>query len=88
MVEEIEICGPIHIRSMWLVERHLNVLKGFVRQRAHLQCSIVEGYMVYQSIVYFSDYLPQIMGDMDVPLLWDVNSTSKTEGKVLLVKGT
>ena len=22
-VEEIEICGPIHTRSMWMVERHL-----------------------------------------------------------------
>jgi hypothetical protein len=32
-VEEIEICGPIHTRSMWMVERHLKALKYFVRQR-------------------------------------------------------
>jgi hypothetical protein len=34
-VEEIEMCGPVHTRSMWMVERHLKSLKAFVRQRAH-----------------------------------------------------
>jgi hypothetical protein len=32
-VEEIELCGPVHTRSMWMVERQLNSLKDFVRQR-------------------------------------------------------
>ena len=30
-VEEIELCGPVHTRSMWMVERHWNSLKDFVR---------------------------------------------------------
>ena len=29
-VEEIELCGPVHTRSMWMVERHLNSLKDFI----------------------------------------------------------
>ena len=53
-VEEIELCGPVHPRSMWLVERHLNSLKAFVRQRAHPEDSIVQGYMVYEYMVYIS----------------------------------
>ena len=32
-VEEIELCGPVKSRSMWMVERHLKSLKDFVRQR-------------------------------------------------------
>ena len=48
---------------------------------------MVEGYMLYQSIMYFSDYLPQIVGDMDVLLFCDANSTNKFKGKVLLGKG-
>ena len=32
-VEEIELCGPIHSSSMWMVERHLKFMKGLVRQR-------------------------------------------------------
>ena len=51
---------------MCLVERHLKALKGFSRQRAHLEGSMVEEYMLYQSNIYFSGYLHQIEGDMDV----------------------
>ena len=40
-VEEIELCGPINSRSMWMVETHLKSLKDFVRQRACLEGSIV-----------------------------------------------
>jgi hypothetical protein len=60
-VEEIEICRPIHTRSMWMVERHLKSLKVLVRQRAHPKGSIVEGYMVYQSMVYSIQYLPKLV---------------------------
>jgi hypothetical protein len=57
-VEEIELCGPIHIRSMWMVERHLKFFKALVRQRACPKGSMVEGYMVYQTMVYIIEYLP------------------------------
>ena len=30
-VEEIELCGPVHSKSMWMVERHLKFMKGLVR---------------------------------------------------------
>ena len=46
-VEEIELYGPIHTRSMWMVERHLKTLKDFFRQRAHTEGYIVKVYMVY-----------------------------------------
>ena len=46
-VEDIELCGHVYTRSMWMVERNLKSLKDFVRQRACLEGSIVQGYMVY-----------------------------------------
>jgi hypothetical protein len=55
--EEIELCGPVHTRSMWMVERQLNSLKAFVRQRACPEGSMVEGYMAYQCMVYINQYL-------------------------------
>jgi hypothetical protein len=55
LVEEIEMYGPIHIWSMWMVERHLKSLKIFVRQRLCPKGSMGEGYMVYQSSVYISE---------------------------------
>jgi hypothetical protein len=46
------MCGPIHTGSVWMVERNLKSLKALVRQRAHHDGSMVEGYMVYESMVY------------------------------------
>jgi hypothetical protein len=45
------MCGPVHTSSMWMVQRHLKSLKDLVRQRACPEGSMVEGYMVYESMV-------------------------------------
>ena len=45
-VEKIELCGPVHSSSMWMVERHLKFMKGWVSQRARGEVSMMEGYMV------------------------------------------
>jgi hypothetical protein len=86
-VEEIEKCGPVHTRSMWMVERHLKSLKALVRQRARPEGSMVEGYMVYQTMVYITQYLPKISASINVDHIWDVNSINKFEGEHLLGKG-
>jgi hypothetical protein len=59
-VEEIELCGLVHTRSMWMVQRQLKLLKAFVRQRARPEGSMVEVYMVYHCMVYISQYLPKL----------------------------
>ena len=53
-IEGIELCGHVHRKSMWMVERHVKSLKDLVRRREHLEGYMVEGYMVYQSMVYIS----------------------------------
>ena len=53
-VEDIEKCGPVHTRSMWMVERNLKSLKNLVRKRERPKGSMVEGSMVYQTMVYIS----------------------------------
>ena len=86
-VEEIELCGPVHTRLMWMVEWQLKSLKAFVRQRARPKGSMVEGYMVYQCMVYISQYLPKLAENMNVPHIWHLDSINKFEGEVLLEKG-
>ena len=86
-VEEIEKCGPIHTRSMWMVERHLKSLKDLVRKIARLKVCIVEGYMVYQTMVYITQYIPKIVASINVDRIWDVKSINKFEGEHLLGKG-
>ena len=58
-------------------------LKDFVRQRALPKGSIMKGYMVYQSMVYISKYLPNLAKNINLPRIWHVNSIKKFEGEVL-----
>ena len=46
-VEEIELCGPVNSRSIWMVERYFKSLKYFIIQIAHPEGSMVQGYMIY-----------------------------------------
>ena len=86
-VEEIELCGPVHTRSMWMVERHLNSLKDLVRQRARPEGSMVEGYMVYQMLVYISDYLLDLERKTNMHCIWGVNNVKISEVEVLVGNG-
>ena len=72
---------------MWMVERNLNYLKDFVRQRACPEGSIVQGYMAYQSMVYISQYLPNLAKNINLDRIWNANSINKFEGEVMLGKG-
>ena len=81
-VEKIELFGPIKTRSIWMVERHLKFMKVLVQQRAHPKGSMVEGYMVYQIMVYITEYLPNFAANIHVDRIWDPNSIDKFEGGV------
>ena len=50
---------------------------------------MVEGYVVHESMVYISQYLPiLVVPSMDVmDCIWDVNSIKMFEGELLLGKG-
>ena len=82
-VEEIELCGPVHSRSMWMVEMHLKFLKGLVRQRARLEGSMMEGYMVYQNMMYSSKYLLKLASKVNLGHIYDPDSNNNFEGEYL-----
>ena len=86
-VDEIELCGLVQTRSMWMVERHLKFMKSLVQKRAHPKGSMVEGYMVYRTMVYISKYLLKFASKLHVDHIWDPNSISIFKGKYLMGKG-
>ena len=86
-VEEIELCGPMHPRSMWMVGRHLKFMKGLVRQRARDEGSMMEGYMVYQNMLYVSEYIPNLASKLNLHCICDPNSNNNFEGEYLKGKG-
>ena len=70
-----------------MVERHLEFLKGLVRQRARPEGSMVEGYMVYQNMMYISEYLPKLASKLNLGRICDSNPNNNFEGEYLTRKG-
>lgn len=62
VVEEVDLCGPVHTRWMYPVERYLKVLKGYVRNKARPEASMAEGYSLNESLGFVSEYLIDIRG--------------------------
>ena len=60
MVDEVELAGTVHTRWMFYLERFMKVLKGYVRQEAHPEGSMVEGWLVQESTFYITEFLTQI----------------------------
>ena len=65
-----------------MVERHLKFMKGLVRQRAR-----AEGYMVYQNMLYISEYLPNLASKHNLRRICDPDSDNNFEGEYLKGKG-
>jgi hypothetical protein len=34
IVEELDMCGPVHTRWMWPMVRYMKALKGYIRNQA------------------------------------------------------
>ena len=64
VVDEVAKAGVVHSRWMFFLERFMKTLKSFVRQRARPKGSMVEGWLVQESIVYISEFL----GRRDIPM--------------------
>ena len=75
-VEDIELCGHVYSSSMWMVERNLKIMNGLVRQRAHVEGSMMEGYMVYENMLYVSEYLPNLSSKINLCCICDPKSNN------------
>ncbi|KAL3699449.1 hypothetical protein R1sor_017471 [Riccia sorocarpa] len=66
LVREVGICGPVHNRWMYFVERYMRVLKELIRQNAKMEGSIAAGYLVMEDMFYGSEFLSRL--DPSAPL--------------------
>jgi hypothetical protein len=46
LIDELELCGPMHIRWMYPIERAMKNLKGYVHNMAKLEGFMAKGYIV------------------------------------------
>lgn len=62
LVQQLFMCGPVHCRWMYPIERYMKTLKDYVRQYAHPEGSIAEGYRMDDTLGFCTEYMKQYRG--------------------------
>ncbi|XP_015619179.1 uncharacterized protein [Oryza sativa Japonica Group] len=57
IMPQIIALGPLYLHQMWPFERYMSILKGYVRNRAHPEGSMIEGYTTEEVVECCIDYL-------------------------------
>lgn len=78
LVEEVEICGPVHTRWMYPIERYLKTLKGYVRNRARPEGCMAECHSLVEALGYCTEYMQdytittrRVWDDKEDPSMYD-----------------
>ncbi len=50
LVEELDMCGPIHTHYMYPMERYMKALKGYVKNQAQPKGSMATGYVIEEAL--------------------------------------
>ena len=71
LLDEVKVTSVVSSRWMFFVEIYMKTLKDFVHQRAQPEASMAEGWLVYESMHYITEYLSMV--DSCSPCLWAEN---------------
>jgi hypothetical protein len=68
-MDQILTLGPLYLYSMFSYERYLAVLKSYMRNHAHPEASIMEGYTTEEVVECCADYVKDGKKiDLPIPL--------------------
>jgi hypothetical protein len=81
IVEELNICGPIHTRWMYPIEQAMKVFKGYVCNRSRQEASMAEGYILDKTIGFVTEYLQDFRHVRRK--IWDVDEEEGVYGEVM-----
>jgi hypothetical protein len=57
LADKIFVVGPSHMHYMYLYERHMVVMNGYVHNRDHPKGSMIEGYTTKEVVKCYTDYI-------------------------------
>ena len=90
VVQELFICGPIHVRWMYPFERYYKTLKGYVRNHAKPEGCMAKGYEVSEACGFATEYIGQnqssvkrVWDSEEDPVMTDVMLEGKGKDRVL-----
>lgn len=81
LVEQLFICGPVHCRWMYPIERYLKTLKDYVRTYAHPEGSIAEGYRLDETLGFCTEYMKRHQAT--TYRVWDANEEANMNDEIL-----
>jgi len=50
LVAQIEALGPMYLQELWMYERFMSILNGYVSNHAHPKGSMIEAYTIEEAI--------------------------------------
>ena len=81
LVEQLFICGHVHCKWMYLIERYMKTLKDYVRVYAHLEGSIAEGYRQSDMLDFCTEYMKRYRATTH--RVWDPNEDATMNDEML-----
>jgi hypothetical protein len=57
LVQQLDICGPVHTWWMYPMERYLKTLKGYVRLQSNPEGSMAQGYIMDEAVGFCTEYM-------------------------------
>jgi hypothetical protein len=81
LMDELDMCGPIHTRWMYCVECLNKVLKGYVRNMAQPEASMAIGYLMDETLRLITKYMDQFQPSKR--RTWDSDEEEGVCGEVL-----
>ena len=84
LVREIDICGPVHSRWCYFVERYLGQLTGYVRDKSKPEAGMASGYMIDESLGFVTEYFSLFKHTRR--RVWDPEEEVRDAGELLVGK--
>ncbi|CAL9019070.1 unnamed protein product [Prunus brigantina] len=60
LVREVRLCWPVYFRWMYLFERYMKVLKGYVQNRTRPEGCIAERYIAEEAVEFCTEHLSDV----------------------------
>ena len=57
LVDQVRLCGPVHLCWMYLFERNMKLLKGYIRNHCCPEGCIAECYVAEEALEFCTEYL-------------------------------
>lgn len=86
LVEELELCGPVHTRWMYSVERMNKVFKGYVSNMARPEACMAKSHVLEEAIGLVSEFMTDF--EPRHRKVWTEEASAGVNGEVLEGAGT